>query len=327
MKAIIYEKYGTIDVLQLAEVEKPVPRENEVLVEVHAASVNVDDLDRLRGQFAVGFGGSRGRRYKILGSDIAGRVAAVGDRVEQFRPGDEVFGDLTGCGFGAFAEYACAPEKALASKPPRITFEEAAAAPSRAIIALQGLRSSGGVRPGQKVLINGASGGVGTFAVQIARHYGAEVTAVGSAGKLDLARLLGADHVIDYARADFTRNWQRYDRILDVAAHRSISDYRRALNPGGICLLVGGSAAAILQALFLGPLISLAGGRKIGLLIWRPFRKEDVDALSELLGSGKVKPVIDRRYPLSKVPEALRYLEEGRARGKVVITVRENNMA
>jgi NADPH:quinone reductase-like Zn-dependent oxidoreductase len=259
--------------------------------------------------------------YKILGSDIAGLVEAVGRNVKQFQPGDEIWGDLSAHGFGAFAEYVCVPEKALRLKPASMTFEEAAAYPQAAVLALQNLRDKRPIQPGQKVLINGAGGGVGTFAVQIAKYFGAEVTGVDSTMKLDMLRSIGADQVIDYTQEDYTKSGQRYELILDVVAYHSIFEYKRALSPKGIFVYVGGSTAAIFQALFLGPLISRTGSKKMGVVMWKPNKKEDLDFLKELYEAGKVVPVIDRRYPLSEVPEALRYLEEGHARGKVVITV------
>jgi len=321
MKAIVYTKYGPPDVLRLKEVEKPAPKNNEVMVKVHAASLNAADVETLRGVFWVRIGGPLKPMYKILGSDIAGRVEAVGRNVKQFQPGDEVFGDLSVCGFGAFAEYVSVPENALALKPASMTFEEVATLPQAAVLALQGLRDKRQVQPGQKVLINGAGGGVGTVAVQIAKSFGAEVTGVDSTGKLDMLRSIGADQVIDYTQEDFTRSGQRYDLILDVVAYRSIFAYKRALSSKGIFVYVGGSTAAIFQALLLGPLISRTGTKKMGIVMWKPNKKEDLVFLKELFEAGKVVPVIDRRYPLSEVPEALRYLEEGHALGKVVITM------
>jgi NADPH:quinone reductase-like Zn-dependent oxidoreductase len=320
MKAIVCDSYGSPDVLQLREVEKPAPKEDEVLVRVHAASVNASDVETLRGVFIVRMGGPLKPPYKILGSDIAGRVEAVGGNVKQYQPGDEVFVDLSVCGFGAFAEYACVPEEVLAPKPASMAFEEAATIPTAAILALQYLRDKRRVQPGQKVLIVGAGGGVGTFAIQIAKAFGAEVTGVDNASKLDLMRSIGADHVIDYTQEDFTRSGQRYDRILAVAGYRSILDYMRALSPRGFCAYVGGSTAQVFQALFLAPLISMTGRKKMGIVLWKPNKKEDLVFLEELFEAGKLVPVIDRRYPLSEVPEALRYLEEGHARGKLVIT-------
>ncbi len=326
MKAIIYTKYGPPDVLQFKEVEKPSPKDNEVLVKVYAASVNVEDLDYLRGTaWSVRFLGPLKPKYKILGFDIAGRVETVGRNVKQFQPDDEVFGDLFSYGLGAFAEYACVPEKALVLKPDSMTFEEAATVPSRAIIALQGLRDKRQIQPGQKVLINGAGGGVGPFAVQIAKSFRAEVTGVDSTKKLGMLRSIGADHVIDYTQEDFTKNGQHYDLILDIAAHHSIFDYKRALSPNGIYAIVGGSKATIFQTVFLGPLISMIGSKKMGLMMWKPNKKEDLVFIKELIESGKVVPVIDRCYPLSEVAEALRYFEEGHPQGKIVITVEHNN--
>ena len=322
MKAIVYTKYGSPDVLQLKEIEKPTAKDDEVLVRVHAASINSWDWDLLRGRpFVNRLGGGllKPKRIKILGCDIAGRVEAVGRNVKQFQPGDEVFGDISGCGWGGFAEYVCAREDALALKPSRMTFEEAAAVPQAAVLALQSLRDKGQIQPGQRVLINGAGGGVGTFAVQIAKSFGAEVTGVDSASKLDMLLSIGADHVIDYAQEDFTKNGQRYDLIIDVVAHRSIFDYKRALNPSGIFVAIGGSTARILQVVSLGPFISMTGSKKMGLLLLKP--NEGLAFMIELFEAGKVVPIIDRCYPLSEVSEAFRYFGEGRAKGKVVITV------
>ena len=328
MKAIVYTKYGPPDVLQLKEVEKPAPRDNEALVKVHAASVNAYDLHLLRADvFLVRLAAGLFKpKNTILGADIAGLVEAVGRNAKQFQPGDEVFGDIAACGAGGFAEYVCVPENFLALKSTRMTFEEAAAIPMAAVTALQGLRDKGQIQPGQKVLINGASGGVGTFAVQIAKSFGAEVTAVCSTRNLDMARSLGADKVIDYTREDFSQNGQRYDLILAANGYHSIFKYRRALSPKGIYVMAGGSMAQIFQALLLGPWISMTGSKKMGFLTTKSNQK-DLVFMNELLEAGKVKPVIDRRYPLSEVAEALCYLGEGHARGKVVITVEHNNKA
>ncbi|MGD0550094.1 MAG: NAD(P)-dependent alcohol dehydrogenase [Candidatus Bathyarchaeia archaeon] len=325
MKAIVCTKYGSPDVLQLKEVAKPIPEDNEVLVEVHAASVNDWDWGLLRGKPFLNrlLFGLLKPKIKILGCDIAGRVEAVGRNVKQFQPGDEVFGDISGCGWGGFAEYVCARENALALKPASMTFEEAAAVPQAAVLALQGLRDKGQIQPGQKALINGAGGGVGTFAVQIAKSFGAEVTGVDSTRKLDMVRSIGADQVIDYTQEDFTQSGQRYDLILDVAAYHSIFDYKRALSPRGIYVMVGGSTARIFQAMFLGPLISMTGSKKMGILMHKP--NKDLAFMKELFEAGKVVPVIDGRYPLSEVPEALRYFGEGHAKGKIVITVEHNS--
>jgi NADPH:quinone reductase-like Zn-dependent oxidoreductase len=326
MKAIVYTKYGSPDVLRIKDLEKPTPKNNELLIKVYAASLNVEDLDFLKGRaWSARFLGPLKPKYKVLGFDIAGRVETVGTNVKQFHPGDEVFGDLFNYGFGAFAEFVCAPEKALALKPASLSCEEAATIPSRAIIALQGLRNKRRIQVGQKVLINGAGGGVGPFAVQIAKYFGAEVTVVDSAGKFDMLRSIGADHVIDYTKEDFTKNGQRYDLILDIAGYHSIFDYRRALSSNGIYSLVGGSRFIIFQTLFLGPLISLAGSSKMSLMAWKPNNKEDMDFIKELIESGKLVPVIDRSYPLNEVAEAFRYFEEGHPRGKIVITMENSN--
>jgi NADPH:quinone reductase-like Zn-dependent oxidoreductase len=322
MKAITFDKYGSPDVLQLQEIDKPVVNDDEVLIGVHAASVNAADWHILRADpflLRLGFGLLK-PKYKILGADIAGRVEAVGRNAKQFQPGDEVFGDISGCGWGAFAEYVCARENALVLKPANISFEEAAAVPFAGVTALQGLRDKGQIQPGQKVLINGASGGVGTFAVQIAKSFGAEVTGVCSTRNLDMVRSLGADQVIDYTQEDFTKSGQRYDLILAVNGYRSIFEYKRALSPKGIYIMAGGSMAQMFQAVFLGPWISMTGSKKIGNFETKPNQK-DLAFVKELLEAGKVVPVIDRHYTLSEVPEAIRYLEEVHARGKVVITV------
>ncbi len=328
MKAIVCTKYGSPDVLQLKEVEKPSPKDNEVLVKVHAASINSWDCDLVKGKPFVNrlMTGLLKPKINIFGADIAGRIEAVGKNVKQFKPGDEVFGDLAPCGWGGFAEYVCAPENVLALKPASMTFEEAAAVPQAGLLALQGLRDKVQIQPGQKVLINGAGGSAGTFAVQIAKLFGAEVTGVDSTGKLDMLRSIGADQVIDYTQEDFTKNGQVYDLILDVVTYRSIFDYKRALNPKGIYVMLGGGSwARVIQAMFLGPLISMTGSKKMHVLMYKPNKKEDVDFMKELLEAGKVKPVIDRRYPLSEVAEAFRYLGEGHAQGKVVITVEHNS--
>jgi len=320
LKAIVCTKYGPPEVLQLKEVEKPAPKDNEVLVKVHAASVNPLDWHFMRGQpFLVRLmvGGLLKPKKKILGADIAGRVEAVGRNVKQFQPGDEVFG---GNGVGGFAEYVCLTENSLALKPANISFEEAAAVPVAALTALQGLRDYGQIQPEQKVLINGAGGGVGTFAVQIAKSFGAQVTGVCSTMKLDMVRSIGADQVIDYTGEDFTQNRQRYDLILDAAAYRSISDYKRALSPKGIYVLVGGSMVLMFRVMLVGPWLSMTGSKKMRTVMAK-INKKDLALMKELLEAGKVIPVIDRRYSLSEVPEAIEYLEEGHAQGKIVITV------
>ncbi len=325
MKAIVRYEYGSPDVLELKDIDRPVVKDDEVLVRVHAAGVNMADVDYLRGQPSIArmATGLRKPKNSALGLDVAGHVEAVGKKATRFQPGDEVFGDLTEFGLGAFAEYACAPEDAFALKPANMTFEEAATVPQAAVMALQGLGGKGRIQPGHKVLINGAGGNVGPFAVQIAKSFGAEVTGVDSTRKLDMVRSIGADDVIDYTQEDYTKSGQRYDRILDVAAYRSIFECKRALRPKSVYVAVPASMARMLQAMFLGPLISMAGSRKMGMVMWKPFKKEDVAFLKELIEAGKVAPVIDRRYPLSEVPEAMRYLEEGHVQGKVVITVCE----
>jgi len=320
MKAIVRTQYGPPDVLQFAEVEKPTPKDNEILIKLYAASINPLDLFLLRGAPLIrSIPGMRTPKCKIVGCDIAGRVEAVGRNVRQFQPGDEVFG-VTGFEGGGLAEYVCAMEDKVALKPANRSFEDAAAVPIAALTALQGLRDKGGIQPGHKVLIDGASGGVGTFAVQIAKSFGAEVTAVCSTRNVDRARSLGADHVIDYTREDFTKSGQRYDLILAANSHRSIFDYRRALRPDGICVLVGGSVGRIFQGMLLAPLLSRIGSMKARFFIAN-INQNDLVFLKELLEAGKVVPVIDRRYPLKDAADALRYLEEHHARGKIVLTI------
>ncbi len=326
MKAIVTTRYGPpLDVLQLREVATPEPADDEVLIRLYASSVNPLDGFTIRGPlfFFPKLGRLLKPKHKIAGADIAGRVESVGRDIKQFRPGDEVFGaSFSGKGLGGFAEYACAREGNLAPKPSNLSFEEAAAVPVAAITALQGLRDHGQIQRGQKVLIDGASGGVGTFAVQIAKSFGAEVTAVCSPRNVDRARVLGADHVIDYTREDFTRSGLGYDLILGANAHHSIFDYRRALSRDGIFVMVGGAMARILQAASLGPLLSRIGSKKMCFFIAK-INQRDLLFLKDLLETGKIVPVIDRQYPLGEVAEALRYREEGHARGKVVITIRQ----
>ncbi len=315
MKAVVYTKFGPPDiVLRLKEVEKPTPRDNELLVNVHAASINFGDWGFVRGKpFIVRLMGAGLLKPKntILGSDIAGRVEAVGRNVKQLQPGNEVFGELAMHGWGGFAEYASVPEKVLALKPANLTFEEAAAVPQAATVALHGLRDKGQVQPGQKVLINGASGGIGTFAVQIAKSFGAEVTGVCSTRNLEMVRSLGADHVIDYTQEDFTQNEGRYDRIIDIVANRSMSDYMRALSPEGRYVAVAFNPSSM---------FARGGSKKAGPLAVKS-SVEDLVFIKALIEAGKVVPVIDRRYPLSEVSEALRYYGERHSRGKVVITM------
>ncbi|PFH91373.1 NAD(P)-dependent alcohol dehydrogenase [Bacillus sp. AFS088145] len=321
MKAMVYNKYGTNNVLNLKEVEIPALKNNEVLVKVYAVSVNSWDWDLMRGKpFLARLGGLLKPKYKILGADIVGRVEAVGKDVKHLFEGDEVFGDISWCGWGGFAEYVCVREDALTLKPANMTFEEAAAIPQAAVLALQGLRDKGRIQDAQKVLINGAGGGVGTFALQIAKLYDAEVTCVDSTRKLDTLKSIGADHVIDYTQEDFTQNDQFYDLILDVVGNRSIFDYKRLLNPEGTYVMVGGSLTLIFQLLFLGPLISKTENKNMSILVHKP-NKTDQNFLMELFVADKLVPVIDRRYSLSQVAEAIRYLGEGHAKGKVIICV------
>src|SRR5580693_1104930 len=315
MKAIVRAKYGPPDVLQFAEVERPIPKNDEVLIKLCAASVNPVDLYCMRGAPLIWL--LRTPKQKILGCDIAGRVEAVGRNVQQFQPGDEVFG-VTGFAGGGFAEYVCAVENKLALKPGNLSFEDAAVVPIAAVTALQGLRDKGQIKQGQQVLVDGASGGVGTFAVQIAKAFGAEVTAVCSTRNVERARSIGADHVIDYTREDFTRSGSQYDLILGANAHHAIFDYRRALRQEGILVVAGGGVAQMFEALLLGPLLSPIGSKKIRCFLAN-VNHRDLVFLKDLLETGKVVPVIDRRYQLSDAAEALLYLEQHHAQGKVVL--------
>ncbi len=321
MKAIVRETYGPPDVLHLEDVPVPAVGDGDVLVKVRAASANAGDWHLLRGTplpFRI-VAGLRKPKFKIIGNDIAGSVEAVGRNVTQFRPGDHVFGELSRCGFGAYAEFAVAPEKAVALKPATLSFEEAAAIPTAGCTALQGLRK-GRIEGAQQVLINGASGGVGTFAVQIAKSFGGEVTAVCSARNVDALRSIGGDHVLDYAKDDFATLGQRFDLILAANGDRSIWDYKRALSANGTYVMSGGSNRQLMDALLFGPLLSMMGRQKLGNLLVKP-NQADLLFLKELCEAGKLKPVIDRRFLLSEVPAAIRYIEAGHARGKVVITV------
>jgi NADPH:quinone reductase-like Zn-dependent oxidoreductase len=320
MKAVVYTRYGSPDVLRLTDVEKPTPKDNEVLVKVRAVSLNRSDWEALRGKpLYARIGGPLRPRHHILGSDIAGRVEAAGRATTSFQPGDNVFADILSH-MGGFAEYVCVPESALAAMPAGMTYEEAAALPQAGAIALQGIWDKGQIQPGQQVLINGAGGGSGMYAVQLAKLRGAEVTGVDNAEKLEFIRSLGADHVIDYTRADLTRNGRRYDLILDLAAHRSALAYKRSLVPGGRYLYVGGSAATLLQVLLIGPLLGRAEGKKLRLLAVR-LGAQRLAPLVALCQAGKIATAIDRRYRLGEVPEALRYLGEGHAKGKLVAIV------
>jgi NADPH:quinone reductase-like Zn-dependent oxidoreductase len=318
MKAALRARYGPPEVVEIRDVEKPVPKDDEVLVEVRAASVNTLDWRLMRGTPRLGrlVLGWRKPKSILLGRDMAGRVESVGRNVTRFKPGDDVFGACR----GAFAEYACAAEGKLAIKPAGVSFEQAAALPIAASTALQGLRDKGRVRPGDRVAVDGASGGVGTFAVQIARALGAEVTAVCSTRNVEAARASGAAHVVDYTREDFTKSGQRYDVILGANAYHSIFDYRRALREDGRYVMCGAGGIQMLQGLLVGPLLSRMGSRKMGVVMAK-IDEKDLAFLAQLVAEGKIAPVIERRYPLSGVRDALRYLEEGHARGKVVITV------
>ena len=323
MKAIVQSEYGSTAVLRLAEVAKPSCADDDVLVRVQAASVNAGDWHLMRGDpffIRLIFGGLLKPKIRTLGSDLAGQVEAVGKNVTQFQPGDEVFGDLSECGFGAFAEYVCAPAAALVLKPAAVSFAQAAAVSGSAIAALQGLRDHGQVQPGQRVLVNGASGGVGSFAVQIAKGMGAEVTAVCSTSKVDMVRSLNPDHIINYTQEDVTQTDQQYDLILDAAAYRSVFDYFPTLTPEGTYILIGGSIARLLQAMLLSLWFSKPHHRQIKCLVAKP-NQDDLNIIRDLLGGGKIVPVIDRTYRLKEVPAAIRQLEQRQVRGKVVICV------
>jgi NADPH:quinone reductase-like Zn-dependent oxidoreductase len=324
MKAIVRTQYVPPDVLQFTDIEKPTPRDNEALIKIFAASVNPLDLFHMRGApWNRGIPGLRTPKQPVIGCDIAGRVESVGRDIMQFQPGDDVFG-VTGFAGGGFAEYACAPEAKLAPKPANSSLEEAAAVPIAAITALQGLRDNGRLQPGQKVLLDGASGGVGTFAIQIAKSLGAEVTAVCSTRNVDTALSLGADHVIDYTQENFTQSRQRYDLIAGVNAHHSIFDYLRALRPHGIYVAIGGGLPQSFQAMLLAPLLSRIGSKKTCFFIAN-INHKDLVFLKELMEAGKLVPVIDRRYPLSQAADTIRYLEKGHAQGKIVLTVEHSN--
>jgi NADPH:quinone reductase-like Zn-dependent oxidoreductase len=319
LKAIVYTKYGGPEVLQVKEVKKPYPKDDEVLVKVYAVSINDWDIGLLKGDVInrLIYGLFKPKK-KILGSDVAGRIEAVGKNVKQFQAGDEVYGDLSGK-WGGFAEYVCASDRALALKPANMSFIEAAAIPQAAMLAVQGLIDKGKIQPGQKLLINGAGGGVGTFAVQIAKLYGVEVTGVDSSEKLDMLRSIGFDYVIDYNREDFTKNGQRYDLILDVKTNRSIFDYARALSPNGIYVTIGGSLMRIFQALCLGPWISMGRKKRIRIVALKP--NKDLVYINELFEAGKIKPVIDGPYKLDEGPEAFRLFDQANHKGKVVIVI------
>ena len=324
MKAIVHTEYGSPDLLRFEDVEKPTPKDDEVLIKIHAASLNAYDWHLLTADiFPVRFAtGLFKPKSTQIGADISGVIEAVGKNVKQFKAGDEVFGDLASSGGGGFAEYVTAPESYLALNPTNLSFEEAAAIPMAAITALQGLRDEGKIQSGQKVLINGASGGVGTFAVQIAKFYGTEVTAVCSTRNLELARSLGADHVIDYTQEDFTKSGLQYDLILAANGYHPLSAYKRALTPNGIYIMAGGTAKQIFSAMLLGSLMSIGGNKKMGGVSAKP-NQSDLYFMKELIESGKVRSIIDKTYPFSDVAKALHYLGEGHAQGKVIVTMEE----
>jgi NADPH:quinone reductase-like Zn-dependent oxidoreductase len=316
MKAFVYEKYGPPERLRLAEVDKPTPNDDEVLVKVLAASVNAADWHVMRGKplFSRATLGLLRPKHKILGGDVAGQVEAVGSDVTGFKAGDEVYANLLDHGFGGFADYVAVPVGVLASKPADLSFEEAAAVPMAATTALQGLRRHGEPEPTHKVLINGATGGVGSFAVQLAKSSGAEVTAVTSTRNLDLVRSLGADHVVDYTTTDFVASGRRYDRILDTVGNRSVRDLKRALAEGGKAAVTGFTSVPKLLG------VSLRGGKDVA-QVQAHVTAKDLELLSELIEAGKLRPLIDRRYRFAEVPAAIAYLEHGHARGKVVVAM------
>ena len=325
MQAAIRDRYGPPDVVSVQDVDQPVPAGDEILVRMRAASVNRADLDALypKPGFSRLFLGLRAPRLHRVGCDIAGVVEAVGEAVTRFRPGDRVFADLYPHGQGSFAEFVSAPERAFQPIPPELSFEVAATLPHSAILAIQGLRLRDGhtVGPGAKVLIDGASGNVGPFAVQIAKSLGAEVTGVASAAKLDFVRSLGADHVLDYRAVDYTTTGERYDWIVDTDSHHPITRIRHALRKSGVYVTLGGSGSRIVQSMVVGPVMRPAAGKRMGLLLWwKPFKAEDVTALTDLVAGGKLIPVIDRMFPLAQVVDALRFVDDGHARGKVLVT-------
>jgi NADPH:quinone reductase-like Zn-dependent oxidoreductase len=323
MKAIVQTVYGSPDVLKLAEVSLPIVPANGVLIKVHATSVNAGDWHLMRGTpFLVRliFGGLLKPKITTLGSDVAGIVEAVGQNVKQFQPGDAVFGDISEAGCGGFAEYVCAPESLLAHKPSNISFEVAATVPVAALSALQALRDYGQIQPGQKVLINGASGGVGSFAVQIAKALGAEVTAVCSTTKIDRVRSIGADHIIDYTQTDITQTGQQFDLILDAAAYRSVFDYLPGLTKRGTYVLIGGSIARLFQTMFLAPWLTKTRSQNVKVLMVKP-NQADLITLKEMLEMGKINPMLDRTYPLSEVPAAIHQLEQRQVTGKIAIVI------
>lgn len=321
MKAIVYNKYGSPDVLRLQDIDKPVPKDDEVLVKVHAASINNWDWDRLTGKpylYRLLSGISK-PKLKVLGADIAGTVEKVGKNVTNFKVHDEVYGDMCEGNWGGFAEYVCANEKALIIKPPSMTFEQAAAIPQACVMALQGIQDQRQIKSGDKVLMNGAGGAVGSFAIQLAKIHGAHVTGVDGKHKLDFIKSCGADEVIDYTKENFTATGQQYDLILDVVANRSVSEYKHALSQNGVYAMIGGEIPTVLQVALLGPLISKKGGKKIGFLAHQP--NKDLAYINKLFEDGKLTPKIDKVFTLQEVPEAFRYFEGGRFHGKIVVKI------
>ena len=322
MKTIEFAEYGEFNKLRIIEVEKPIPKKNEVLIKICATSINSWDWELFNATpFAnrMMFGLFRPKRLKTLGFDIAGRVEAIGSNVTNLKPGDEVYGDLSACGWGGLAEYVAAPENALAIKPKSISFEQAAAVPQAALLSLQGLYDVGHIKSGQKILIIGASGGSGSFAVQIARQFDVEISGVCRTEKMDFVRSLGVDKVIDYTAGDFTRSGEQYDLIIDAQAHHSLFDYKRILKPNGIYVVHGGTSASLFQIMLLGPLLSLLGSRKYRTVFHKA--NKGLDVLNQLIDSGKVVPIVDKCFPFSRFVEAFRYYGEGNARGKVVISM------
>jgi NADPH:quinone reductase-like Zn-dependent oxidoreductase len=323
MKAIVYTKYGSPDVLHLMEVDKPSPKESEVLIKVVASSVNEWDNGLIKGEGLLTrlLGGLFKPKNKILGADVAGIIEAVGSNIKNFKPGDEVFGDIAGAGFGAFAEYVCAPEKMLAKKSPQMSFEQAAALPQAGLLAMQGLRYKKPLQAGRDLLINGAGGGVGPVALQYAKSIGARVTCVDREEKFEMLRSLGADELIDYRKTDYTKSGKQYDYILDVTARRSVSDYRKVLKPGGVFAMIGGSMGGLLaQMMLIQPLLSKFSNKTLGIMGYQ-VNREGLDELTSLFEKGIIKSVIDKSFPLEKTADAFRYYEQGNFKGKIVIII------
>ena len=323
MKAIYYDQYGTPDVLKLTEIEKPAPKNDEVLVRVHATSINSWDWDMIRGEpVFVRMWGLFKPKHKVPGSDIAGRVEAVGRAVKKFKPGDDVYGDIVEHGWGGLAEYACAKEHQLVFKPASMSFEQASAIPQAGLLALQGIRDCGKLQKGQRILLNGAGGGVGTIGLQIAKMLGGEVTVVDSADKLDKLKSLGADHLIDYRKEDYTNNGKTYEIIIDVVANRPLSNYKRALAEGGTFVMIGGSTSTILKMMIMSPMMSKRnrpGDKRLTLMGYKT--NQGLDDMSTYYEEGKVIPVIDRVFPLAETPDAFKYFASGSFKGKVVIKI------